>query len=161
MIIIGVSAYYHAAAACLVQDGEIKAAAQEERFSRKKHAHRFPIGAFDYCLKEGGLKGPEDVDYVMCTHLHADHVIDFYNFAALPGFGVNDSNDGILPPAAGQPKVQVYGPGRAGGLPPADDPAPPTINPDNPTPGISDLYEMQMASFAYSTNLFMRRCGLA
>ena len=54
------------------------------------------------------------------THLHADHVIDFYDFAALPGFGVNDSNDGILPPAAGQPKVQVYGPGRAGGLPPAD-----------------------------------------
>ena len=65
MNIIGVSAYYHDSAACLVQNGEIKAAAQEERFSRKKHDHRFPIGAFNYCLKEGGLKGPEDVDYVV------------------------------------------------------------------------------------------------
>jgi len=63
--IIGVSAYYHDSAACLVQNGEIKAAAQEERFSRKKHDHRFPKGAFDYCLREGGLKGPEDVDYVV------------------------------------------------------------------------------------------------
>ncbi len=65
MNIIGVSAYYHDSAACLVQDGEIKAAAQEERFSRKKHDHRFPVGAFNYCLKEGGLKGPEEVDYVV------------------------------------------------------------------------------------------------
>jgi carbamoyltransferase len=63
--IIGVSAYYHDSAACLVQDGEIKAAAQEERFSRKKHDHRFPKGAFEYCLKEGGLAGPEDLDYVV------------------------------------------------------------------------------------------------
>lgn len=65
MNIIGLSAYYHDSAACLVQDGVIKAAAQEERFSRKKHDHRFPIGAFNYCLKEGGLKGPEEVDYVV------------------------------------------------------------------------------------------------
>jgi len=63
--IIGVSAYYHDSAACLVQDGEIRAAAQEERFSRKKHDHRFPKGAFEYCLKEGGLRGPEEVDYVV------------------------------------------------------------------------------------------------
>jgi len=63
--IIGVSAYYHDSAACLVQDGEIRAAAQEERFSRKKHDHRFPIGAFNYCLKEGALKGPEEVDYIV------------------------------------------------------------------------------------------------
>ncbi len=65
MNIIGVSAYYHDSAACLVQDGEIKAAAQEERFSRKKHDHRFPKGAFDYCLKAGGLTGPQDLDYVV------------------------------------------------------------------------------------------------
>ena len=65
MNIIGVSAYYHDSAACLVQDGEIRAAAQEERFSRKKHDHRFPIGAFNYCLKEGALKGPEEVDYIV------------------------------------------------------------------------------------------------
>ena len=65
MNIIGVSAYYHDSAACLVQDGEIVAAAQEERFSRKKHDHAFPKGAFEYCLKEGRLKGPEDVDYLV------------------------------------------------------------------------------------------------
>ena len=65
MNIIGLSAYYHDSAACLVQDGVITAAAQEERFSRKKHDHRFPIGAFNYCIREGGLKGPEDVDYVV------------------------------------------------------------------------------------------------
>ena len=65
MNIIGVSAYYHDSAACLVQDGEIVAAAQEERFSRKKHDHAFPKGAFEYCLKEGRLKGPQDVDYLV------------------------------------------------------------------------------------------------
>lgn len=97
---------------------------------------------------------------IFVTHLHADHVINFYDFVALPGFGVNDSNDGILPPGAGQERVQVFGPGPAGGLPPADDPTLPTINPDNPTPGISDLYRLQMASYAYSTNLFMRRAGI-
>lgn len=97
---------------------------------------------------------------IFLTHLHADHVIDFYDFVALPGFGVNDSDDGILPPAAGRPPVQVFGPGRAGGLPPADDPSLPTIAPDNPTPGIADIYRLQMESLAYSTNLFMRRAGI-
>lgn len=97
---------------------------------------------------------------IFISHLHADHLIDFNSFVALPGFGVNDSNDGILPPAPGQPKVQVYGPGPAGGLPPADDPTLATINPDNPTPGISDVYQLQLAAFAYSTNLFMRRAGI-
>lgn len=97
---------------------------------------------------------------IFITHLHADHVINFYDFVALPGFGVNDSDDGIVPPAAGRQRVQVYGPGPAGGLPPADDPALGTINPDNPTPGISDLYRLQLASYAYSTNLFMRRAGI-
>ena len=42
MWILGISAYYHDSAACLVRDGEIVAAAQEERFTRKKHDHRFP-----------------------------------------------------------------------------------------------------------------------
>ncbi len=97
---------------------------------------------------------------IFVTHLHADHVINFYDFVALPGFGVNDSNDGVLPPSGGQRKVQVYGPGRAGGLPPADDPTLPTIAPDLATPGMTDLYNFQMASYAYSTNLFMRRAGI-
>ncbi len=62
--ILGISAYYHDSAACLVRDGEIVAAAQEERFSRKKHDHRFPASAVAYCLREGGLKA-SDLDHVV------------------------------------------------------------------------------------------------
>ena len=58
MDILGISAYYHDSAACLVRDGEIVAAAQEERFSRQKHDHRFPQNAVSYCLREGGIKPP-------------------------------------------------------------------------------------------------------
>jgi carbamoyltransferase len=61
--ILGISAYYHDSAACLVVDGAIVAAAQEERFSRKKHDHRFPTHAIGYCLREGGI-GPDELDVV-------------------------------------------------------------------------------------------------
>ena len=61
--ILGISAYYHDSAACLVVDGEIVAAAQEERFSRTKHDSGFPSRAIGYCLDEGGLK-PGQLDYV-------------------------------------------------------------------------------------------------
>jgi carbamoyltransferase len=61
--ILGISAYYHDAAACLVRDGEIVAAAQEERFSRKRHDAGFPAHAVAYCLAEGGL-APADLEYV-------------------------------------------------------------------------------------------------
>ena len=54
--ILGISAWYHDAAACLVQDGRITAAAQEERFTRKKHDARFPESAIRYCLEAGGLQ---------------------------------------------------------------------------------------------------------
>lgn len=64
MNILGISAYYHDSAACLVRDGEILAAAQEERFTRKKHDERFPRHAVDYCLKEAGLTS-EKLDYVV------------------------------------------------------------------------------------------------
>lgn len=63
MNILGISAYYHDSAACLVRDGEIIAAAQEERFSRIKHDHSFPTLAAEYCLKEAGLE-PEQIDLV-------------------------------------------------------------------------------------------------
>ena len=53
--ILGVSAYYHDSAACLIRDGEIVAAAQEERFTRKKFDARFPRNAIHYCLQEGGI----------------------------------------------------------------------------------------------------------
>jgi len=61
--ILGISAYYHDSAACLVIDGDIVAAAQEERFTRKKHDHDFPTQAIGYCLGEAGLS-PGDIDYV-------------------------------------------------------------------------------------------------
>jgi carbamoyltransferase len=61
--ILGISAYYHDSAACLLVDGRIVAAAQEERFTRKKHDERFPSHAVAYCLKEAGLR-IEDVDHV-------------------------------------------------------------------------------------------------
>jgi len=62
--ILGISAYYHDSAACLVVDGQIVAAAQEERFSRKKHDASFPGQAVDYCLREGRLQAG-DLDYVV------------------------------------------------------------------------------------------------
>ena len=61
--ILGISAFYHDSAAALLVDGEIVAAAQEERFSRRKHDERFPAGAVAYCLRQGGLT-PADLSYV-------------------------------------------------------------------------------------------------
>ena len=63
MNILGISAFYHDSAACLIQDGIIVAAAQEERFTRKKHDHNFPGHAVRYCLKQGGIT-TKDIDYV-------------------------------------------------------------------------------------------------
>ncbi len=64
MNILGISAFYHDSAACLVRDGEIIAAAQEERFTRKKHEYRFPEQAIIYCLNEGGISSRQ-LDYVV------------------------------------------------------------------------------------------------
>ncbi len=61
MYILGISAFYHDSAACLLQDGEIVAAAQEERFTRKKHDAGFPTHAIQYCLKEAGIEA-RDID---------------------------------------------------------------------------------------------------
>ncbi|MFH1245971.1 MAG: carbamoyltransferase [Candidatus Omnitrophota bacterium] len=63
MNILGISAFYHDSAACLVRDGKIVAAAQEERFTRKKHDASFPEHAVGYCLREAGITG-NDLDYV-------------------------------------------------------------------------------------------------
>jgi carbamoyltransferase len=61
--ILGISAYYHDSAACLVRDGEIIAAAQEERFTRKKHDAGFPREAVRYCLREGDI-AVKDLRYI-------------------------------------------------------------------------------------------------
>ena len=63
MDILGISAFYHDSAACLVRDGQIVAAAQEERFTRKKQDPGFPRQAVRYCLREGGVR-LQDVRYV-------------------------------------------------------------------------------------------------
>lgn len=61
--ILGISAFYHDSAACLVRDGEIIAAAQEERFTRKKHDESFPQNAMEFCLEYGGITA-EQIDHV-------------------------------------------------------------------------------------------------
>ncbi|MFY9731122.1 MAG: carbamoyltransferase [Candidatus Acidiferrales bacterium] len=63
MLILGISAFYHDSAAALVRDGEIVAAVQEERFSRKKHDSRFPLKAVEYCLSQEAVE-LSDVDFV-------------------------------------------------------------------------------------------------
>ena len=64
MYILGISAFYHDSAACLLKDGEIVSAAQEERFTRKKHDAAFPRCAIEYCLKEAGI-GANDINNVV------------------------------------------------------------------------------------------------
>lgn len=86
--ILGISAYYHDSAAALLSDGHIVAAAQEERFSRKKHDERFPTQAVDYCLKEAGI-GARDLDYVVFYEkpfLKFDRLIETYLAYAPRGF---------------------------------------------------------------------------
>ena len=64
MKLLGISCYYHDSAACLVDEGRIVAAAQEERFTRKKHDEGFPTNAVRYCLAEGGVR-PGELDGVV------------------------------------------------------------------------------------------------
>jgi len=88
MKILGISAYYHDAAACLVVDGQIVAAAQEERFTRKKHDPSFPVNAISYCLTEARI-APNDVDYVVFydkPFLKFERLIETYLAFAPRGF---------------------------------------------------------------------------
>lgn len=63
MFVLGISAFYHDSAVALLQDGKIVAAAQEERFSRKKHDAAFPHGAMEFCLREAGISA-DQIDYI-------------------------------------------------------------------------------------------------
>ena len=88
MNILGISAFYHDSAACLVQDGKIVAAAQEERFTRKKHDYEFPQQALEYCLREGGIRH-EDLDVVAFYDkplLKFDRLLETYIGYAPAGF---------------------------------------------------------------------------
>ena len=64
MHILGISCYYHDSAAALLREGELIAAAQEERFSRRKHDHVFPARAVEFCLRRAAISG-RDLDYVV------------------------------------------------------------------------------------------------
>ena len=86
--ILGISAFYHDSAAALVVDGRIVAAAQEERFTRKKHDHDFPTHAIDYCLEEAGIE-PQDLEYVGFydkPFLKFDRLLETYLAFAPVGF---------------------------------------------------------------------------
>jgi carbamoyltransferase len=88
MNILGISAFYHDSAACLVVDGKIVAAAQEERFTRKKHDPEFPKNAADYCLKSQGLT-IDDVDFVAFYDkplLKFERLLETYLATAPQGF---------------------------------------------------------------------------
>ena len=61
--VLGISSYYHDSAACLIHNGEIVAASQEERYSRKKHDSVFPVHSIEYCLREGGIS-LDSVDHI-------------------------------------------------------------------------------------------------
>ena len=89
MNILGISAFYHDSAACLVKDGDIYSAAQEERFTRKKHDFRWPENAIKYILKDSGLKGSE-LDYVVFydkPFIKFERILESYLTYAPKGFG--------------------------------------------------------------------------
>ncbi len=87
--ILGISAYYHDSAAALVVDGEIVAAAQEERFTRIKHDPAFPVNAVDYCLKEAGIRRDQlsSVAYYEKPLTKFDRLLESYIGYAPAGFG--------------------------------------------------------------------------
>lgn len=84
----------------------------------------------------------DDLKAMFITHLHTDHIVDYYNFFLSGGF--------LAPP--GRAPVLVYGPGPAGGLPPSEvgNPNPATVNPANPTPGLAAATEALHRAFAYN-----------
>ena len=88
MRILGISAFYHDSAAALIEDGRVVAAAQEERFTRKKHDNDFPHHAVKYCLSEGGIPG-NDLDYVVFYEkpfVKFERLIETYLMFAPRGF---------------------------------------------------------------------------
>ena len=88
MYILGISAFYHDSAACLIKNGEIIAAAQEERFTRKKHDSSFPHNAIQYCLKEAQID-PKEIDKVVFYEkpfLKFERLLETYLAFAPKGF---------------------------------------------------------------------------
>lgn len=102
-------------------------------------------------FKRSGLR-LDSLSNIFLTHLHADHISDYYNFFLHGGYTWPDSI---------KKAVQVYGPGPAGGLPPKfGGGEAPTIAPADPTPGTAELTERCHEAYAYSSNVFIRDSGI-
>jgi len=88
MYILGISAFYHDSAACLLKNGEIIAAAQEERFTRKKHDQAFPLNAINFCLKEAGIEidKVDQVTYYEKPKIKFERIIKTYLSEVPNGF---------------------------------------------------------------------------
>lgn len=88
MHVLGISAYYHDSAAALIRDGEIIAAAQEERFTRKKHDARFPVNAIAYCLRQAGteLSDVDQIAFYDKPFLKFERLLETYMAFAPRGF---------------------------------------------------------------------------
>src|ERR1051326_8306820 len=88
MDVLGISAFYHDSAACLLRDGEIVAAAQEERFSRRKGDARFPRRAIDFCLRTGGIRSADltSVGFYDKPLLKFERILQTYLDVAPRGF---------------------------------------------------------------------------
>ncbi|HWV77892.1 MAG TPA: MBL fold metallo-hydrolase [Isoptericola sp.] len=103
-----------------------------------------------------GLALP-DLAGIFITHLHADHLADYYNFFLLGGWGDGDGRGD----AGITGTVPVVGPGPAGALPPAFGGGDvPTVAPEDPTPGLATLTRKSIEAHAYSTNVFLRDSGI-
>ncbi len=88
MFILGISAFYHDSAACIISDGEIIAAAQEERFSRIKHDASFPVNAIQYCLKEAKINSElvENIVFYEKPFMKFERLLETYLAFAPKGF---------------------------------------------------------------------------
>ncbi|QWF78845.1 MBL fold metallo-hydrolase [Amycolatopsis sp. CA-230715] len=104
-----------------------------------------------------------DLGAIFLTHLHADHIADFYDYFLCAGWLTNvpgAPGDGPFPPKPTH-RVPVHGPGRAGGLPPSRVGVPPShVGGHQETPGTVDLTENLHKAFAYSSNVFNRDAGI-
>ena len=88
MYILGISAFYHDSAACLIHEGEIIAAAQEERFTRIKHDPAFPTNAIKYCIKAAGISSEqiENIVFYEKPFLKFERLLETYLAFAPKGF---------------------------------------------------------------------------
>ncbi|KXF51371.1 hypothetical protein AXA44_01390 [Rhodococcus sp. SC4] len=103
--------------------------------------------------KKSGLKYGE-LEGIFLTHLHADHVADYYNFFMMAGT-TGERNGDVTPTG-----IPVYGPGSAGGLPVAQGGRTvPTVAPQSPTPGTREMTDRLHEAYAYTSNLFLRDAG--